>query len=284
MTMIARGLLLRVYRYLGIRDSEERKKLINEAMYYLENDREHFIELMDPESADASPDIDQGQICRMVPVAQLSTSEPHGDCTKESVVTLYLLVIDDDVMLALEHTLHTLHDNSSKDIHPFPVYQITNLPRVPRNMCVLPPQAIQPMATPAQKEQYVKIFMAYAKLARHLPLNYTPHNTERAMWHLENSPVVMVRVEEQVYTGSLVPLARSEISENGERPGFLRRCYAELLFMATKTESFYLIRYRSQLLPADKRMPVLPTLEDRMRYAKATLKEIDATLHPLYND
>lgn len=280
-----RGLILRAYRHLGVRiNPSNHDNLVRQAARYLSVDREHFIELSNPEDPDPGAKIERGWVCRLVPLAQQVISNQRTDCTRKYCLTLYLLAAGKVALYVLGCSLQTLYSIDRQNSYDFPTYRVTDLQSVPKTLTVLPPDQIRPVATDRQRDHYGNIFVAFAKFVRDLPLNYIPHNTERAMWQLEHAQEVTLKVSGQACTGRLVPLARGGYTEFEVRPGLIRKSITEFCFMVTPTESFYLVHLRSRYLTCTKDGSEPCILKEHDTYSRIELDEIHTPLQPLYNN
>ena len=208
MTKTIRSMLRKAYRYFGVNEATEVNRRVKDALEYMEQDREHYIELVDVDEPDRETSIKMGVVCKLIPIAQ----ESILNCTDHSTVlytrTLMLRVLKTDVQYVLCYETGRSSQDSEVSIDGFPIYQAASLEQMKKEMDVILPRQVQPVPNAQQWNNYCHIFEAYTRLLCKMPLNFTPHNTERAFWDLDHSKPVTITADGHSYTGKLVELAK----------------------------------------------------------------------------
>lgn len=286
-------LIFPIYTQLGLNTVSEKGRLLRKVMRYLEQDREHFVEIEDPEDAPFSPDSEQGIIGKLAPLAQRETTDEDELHREDITETLFVMVTADKQPLLLHSVERTfLSKETGERSYRFPTFRILEQGLSPDGLVPQDPEAICPIATEHSWNVYCMAFYAFDRLTRHLHPSKVPHKTERAMVVLKHTEKESVPLNDTVYCGKLLPLAiEAEITplqaEDGETT-----TVDHLLLLVTEDHAYYVLKTVTTYT-AYKKTPLddapLDTLfqpdspEVKTFYKMLDLNDIAKPMFALYN-
>lgn len=282
-------MLRRAYRRLGIRETEM-STWIRRAKEYLQQDREHYVEMTDEEEPDYQNTLESGQICRMVPLGRQVIRDQGKDCDQEYTMVLSLMVTEDTVRYIGGYTMDKLFRDPRENQYGYPIYCETALESIKKTMQPLPPQEIRPLATPRDWEIYGMVFMGIARFARQYSLNFIPHKTERAVRMLTHILETELTVGDDTLRGKLLPLARDRYEAQEYGKDYSHSSRRELCLLVTSERQMYLLKtyhtyqYFKKVELMDKPGTFVDVpQEDKqtITYAYTTLEQIRGKMHLL---
>ena len=265
-----------------------------QAVSYLMTDREHYIELADPDTPEYQISLHLGRICHLVPLAIRLSKETGADSVCHKSEVLHLVVTENEAEYAIETSSRREYTNPKKeDTYRTPIYRRTALADLGEGFVALPPEQIAPVATKRRRDIFGMIFMAIAKFGKQLHIYSIPAKTERAMFYSCLAPDVTILVDGNAVTGKWVPLAREDSLYDTYREDHRYSWYRELGLMITPVSQFYVMKthhiyryFRKNVY--DKDTPGACSYEDAGEkqedtYQRVELDQIKGDLYPQYH-
>lgn len=270
-----RRMLRAAYRYFGITQATEINQLVRRAIEHMDNDREYYIEKVDVEDPDYGNSVKYGVICKLIPIAREQLIDEEGDKSQIHTLTLMLLVTKVDACYVNCYEAAYYNKAEKTQEFAFPVYQDAVLKNMKRDMEVLPPWQLRPIATADQWDNYCHIFHAYMRMLRNIHLNFTPRSTERAVWALDHADPVTIQTSEQSYTGKLVELAYGMRKRQKLEDGSRQFTETRICYMVTEKETLFLTKLCCRTFNG--------TAEAREEdfYTRIQLEDIMTDMHPM---
>lgn len=265
-----------------------------QAMEYLLVDREHYIQLGDPDTPEYQISLHLGVICHLVPLALRLSKETHKDALCHKSEILHLVLTGDKAEYAIETSSRWEYtDPEKEESYRYPIYRRTTLEDLGEGFEPMPPEQIAPVATRRRREIFGMIFMAIAKYSEKLHINAIPAKTERAMFYSYFAPDTTITLEGESVTGKWIPLAKENSLYETYREDHRYSWCRELGLLITPLTQFYVMqthhvyRYFRKII-YDKDIPGACSYEDtgekqEKTYEKVALDQIQGELFPLYN-
>ena len=267
------------------------RQFCREAVEYLLTDRDHYIQLANPDTPEYEITVRMGMICRMVPLAIRLSEESHKNavCHKSEVV--HLVVTPDKAEYAIETASRWEYtDPEKEDSYRYPVYRRTSLEDLGKGFMPLLPQQITPCATKRRREIFGMMFMAIAKFSGKYHINTIPARTEQAMFYSLLAPDTQLSVDGKAYTGKWIPLAKENSLYETYREDHRYSWRRELGLMITPLTQFYVLkthhvyRYFRKII-YDKDIPGACSYEDtgekqESTYEKVELDQVQGDMYP----
>ena len=210
MTDLIKKMLAEAYRHLGIADKKENDRLVEAAVHYLTNDREHYIEIAEPDRPEYLTSSEQGVICNIVPLARSVITDKAKTYREVFTTTLYLVVTTETADYVHAYTKEKFYDDPAKNTHTHSFYRYTKLSQLTDSLKPLPPEQIIPIATPRDWEIFRMAFAAYAKFCGSYHINFIPQRAEQAMEHICYTPEETFTVDNREVTGKAIPLVYTQ--------------------------------------------------------------------------
>ncbi|MBR4864378.1 MAG: hypothetical protein IKU07_07370 [Oscillospiraceae bacterium] len=286
-------LLYPLYDKLGLDTVTEKMRMLRKVNKYLEQDREHFVEIESPEDPPFISDPERGLIGKLAPVAQRQTID-EDDFHMESVTETVSVMVTNDNQLLLLYSIERAYLSKTEDewSFRFPTYR-TLEPDLPTDgLEVCSPEFLRPIADAHYWDAYCKAFYAFERLTRHMHPTYVPHKTERAMIVLKHANNETLFAGDMVFHGKVVPLAI------GSDPVVIRDDEGEtkqseqLCLLVEDQDVRYLMKTITAYTPAKKTpygndpLDIFDLPEEtqtKETYREIHLEEIDMQLLSLYN-
>lgn len=280
-------LLAEAYTALGIQNEKQQAKLVRQAQDYLRCDREHYIELTRENLPSYRINESHGKICKLVPLAQCVIREQKGEYTDETTVVLALMVERNRQDFVYIHSYVCQAENPEETSYTLPSYYYADLQNLIKNLRVMPPQDIRPVATAFEWECYCNVFMAFMKLCRDQVENTIPHKTERAMASFRYAETEEVTLDEGVIQAKLLPLASSYQSTPVMKEDHRYSTRKELCLLTQGEEIEYVLRithiYQYFKNVGGEDWDFLDDHQkQKLEYRIITWDEIPEDVHPLY--
>ena len=201
-------LVLPFLEKLGVDTVTKRMRLLRKVDNYLEQDREHFVEIENPEDPPFTSTPENGLVGKLAPLAQrmqVEEDEHHMECITETVSVMVTTGGNTLLLYSIERAHLSKADNDWS--FRFPTYRLVEPGLFLEGLEAHSPEKLRPIATDLSWEAYCMVFYAYERITRHLHPSYVPHKTERAMLVLKHTTEETYTVKDTVYRGRLVPLA-----------------------------------------------------------------------------
>ena len=229
------------YAALGIADPAVRQDMVRSAIDYLGTDREHYIvvsEFCDPEDIDD----EQGIICRIVPLAQRTTTNQNKSYSSITTSTLCLMVTDNRCNFVIRTEKKYNHKKPRYESFSYPVYYRVGLSELSDDLQCLPPEQLIPPATAQEREVFGMLLMGIAKVACTRQISQLCLKAEQLMEELKHVPDTEITIEKQRLRGRQLVLA-SELDINVRHEKNRRHSYqrALLLFVTKDSENYVLM-------------------------------------------
>lgn len=292
MTAKISHMLMEAYAQLGILQVKDMESRAKEAVRYLLQDREHYIEVGEPDTPEYLISTPQGVICHMVPLARKVIREQREHCVKEQTYVLSLMATENTVRYVSSLFLATLYPDAADNTFRFPIYRYVQLADFPKDLEVLPPRQIRPIATTPQREALGMVFMAIAKFSKNLDINMIPHKTERALLAAEHAPKTQLTIDGRSLCGKLIPLATENSLWDEMREDHRYSYSRKLCILLTEENPRYVLKthhiynYFRKIIYDDEPggCAYEPTEQKQeSTYQYVCLEDVPQTLHPLYN-
>jgi hypothetical protein len=260
---------------------------------YLLADRDHYIQLAEPDTPEYEITVLMGSICRLVPLAIRMSKESHKDSVCHKSEILHLVITEDKAEYAIETSSRWVYTEAGKeDSYRYPVYRRTSLETLGGGFMPLLPEQITPCATKRRREIFGMIFMAIAKFSNNCHINSIPARTEKAMFYSLLAPDVTLSVDGKTYTGKWIPLARENSLYETYREDHRYSWRRELGLMITPLTQFYVMkthhvyRYFRKII-YDKDIPGACSYEDtgekqECSYEMVELDQIQGEMYPQF--
>lgn len=236
------AMLTQAYARLGITDTSQIQPWVRQALHYFNDDRERYIEVVEPDVPEYLITVNHGVICKLIPLARSVTTEQDEKYTKQNTTVFALMVSEDEIRYVWRCHTDYLAANPADNSYRFPIYRYATLDEIKGDLHVLPPYQITPVATPHQLEIYKMIFLAMAKFCGHMSINHIPHKTERAMLAIGYSMAQAVTVSHQPLQGKLVTLATGKNAKTQIRKDHRYTCTKDLCLFVMEQRAYYLLK------------------------------------------
>ena len=270
----------------------EKRKWTRKAVSYLMTDRQHYIQLADPDTPEYQISLHLGIICYLVPLALRLSKQTHKDAVCHQCQILHLVVTGETAQYAIETSSRWEYKDPEKENYRYPVYRRAKLTDLEEGFVAMDPEKIVPSASGRQREIFGMIFAAIAKFGEKLPINAIPAKTERAMFSIPMAPEKAVPVDGKPITGKWIPLARENAMYEEYRQDHRYSRHRELGLVVTSLSQCYVLKthhiYRYfRKIPYDD-SPGAFRYEDtgvkqEDTYQKVDLDQVRGNLSPLYN-
>lgn len=232
-------MLSNAYIMLGVGDKKQLEQYVKEAQDYLQQDREHYIELSDEE---APATLEHGKICKLVPLAQRVEKTRYLEYTQESRLIFALMVAEDEQDYVYIQSSADLYKNPKENCYTYPHYIYADLQNPVEGLQVTSPKNIQSITTEFEWDCYCIVFAAYMKLCKQCEKNVIPHKTERAMLLYKNAKKETVHLGKKIVSGKLLPLAISDSFQHALHTDHRRSSRTELCLLTEGKEINYVLR------------------------------------------
>lgn len=284
-------MLVEAYHRLGINNVWELDARSKEALEYLDADREHYIEVADPDTPEYLITTNFGVICKLIPLAREIIRDQKKDYVQEHTTVFSLMLSDSGNHYVYSDSYAKLYANASQNSYSYPVYRYTELENVPEGLQLCSPQEIRPAASALDREAYAMMFTAFAHLNQSDDSNSIPHKTERAMQVYTRTPPQELTVAGNNYSGKLVPLAWEESMWEQPRKDHRYSYRKELCLLITQEKPYYILKthhtyhYFRKVIYDDvpggcSYEPTDQTQE--LTYAFVAPSDLPQDMHPLY--
>lgn len=210
MTDHIQKMLADAYRHLGITDKKENDRLVEAAVSYLTNDREHYIEIAEADRPEYLTSSNQGVICSIVPLARSVNTAKAKTYREVLTATLYLVVTPETADYVHAYTKEKLYGDPAENTHTHPFYRYTRLSELIDGLKPLPPEQIEPIATPRDWEIFRMAFAVYARFCKDYHINFIPQRTEQTMELMRYTPEETFTVDNRKVTGKAIPLVYTQ--------------------------------------------------------------------------
>lgn len=237
-------MLADAYYRLGVKGNGHIHIQIRHAWEYFMDDREHFIEVVEPKVPEYEITPLKGVICRMIPLARSVTTEAEQTYTRRKTTVLNLMITEEEARYVLSQATDKLTADPMDCQYGYPTYRFASLEDITPALQVLSPQEIRPLATPEEWKIYGMIFAAIAKYSRHLDNHYIPHKTERAMLTVKYSVPAELSIGGKTLQGKLIPLAQQLSTQEEMRQDHQYGCTKDLCLWIGNAAPQYLLRTR----------------------------------------
>lgn len=238
------SMLTEAYYQLGIQRVKELEGWVNEAMRYLSEDREHYIEAVEPEIPEHAISVRDGRICKLIPLAREVTEEQKKDHLRRNTRIVSVMVTETAVRYVRADYCEEIYPDAADNTYSCPVYNYIELEDISRKLQVCAPGDIRPPATQKDWEIFCRIFEAFARLCRDQYVNVTPHKTERAMLAASHRPVEELTVDGEKIVGKVIPLATSQSLEEEADGDHRHSRHRELNLLVAGENIQYLMKIR----------------------------------------
>lgn len=242
MTDHIQNMLADAYRYLGITDKKENGRLVEAAVHYLTNDREHYIEIAEADWPEYLVSSNQGVICHMVPLARSVTADNSRSYREVFTSILYLVVTPETSDYVHAYIKQKLYDDPAENTHTYPFYRYTTLSKLVDRLIPLPPERIVPIATPRDWEIFRMVFAVYARFCKDYPLNFIPQRTEQTMECISYTPEETFTVDNREITGKAIPLVYTQLFQNPLQQDRRISIYQRLYLLLTDDAPRYMLQ------------------------------------------
>lgn len=273
-------------------NAPEKRKWTRQAVTYLMTDRQHYIQLADPDMPEYQISLHLGIICYLVPLAIRLSQQNHKDAVCHQCQILHLVVTGETAEYAIETSSRWEYKDPEKENYRYPVYRRTKLTDLEAGFVAMDPEKIVPSASRRQREIFGMIFAAIAKFGAKLHINAIPAKTERAMFTLPMAPERAVPVDGKPITGKWIPLAREDALYEEYREDHRYSWHRELGLVVTSLSQFYVLkthhvyRYFRKIecddFPGEFRYEDTGEKQEDT-YQKVDLDQVQGELSPLYN-
>lgn len=270
----------------------EKKKWTRQAVSYLLTDRQHYIQLADPDTPEYQISLHLGIICYRVPLAIRLSKQTHKDAVCHQCQILHLVVMGEKAEYAIETSSRWEYKDPEKENYRYPVYRRTGLTDLEDGFLAMEPEKIVPSASRRQREIFGMIFTAIAKFGAKLHINAIPDKTERAMFTIPMAPEKAVPVDGKPITGKWIPLARENAMYEEYREDHRYSWSRELGLVVTSLGQFYVLkthhvyRYFRKIpyddIPGEFRYEEAGEKQEAT-YQRVELDQVLGDLSPLYN-
>lgn len=237
-----KSMLADAYSRLGVKSAQRMNIQILQALDYFKNDRERFIEVVEPDVPEYKITPLNGVVCRMIPLARSVTIETEQSYTRRKTTVLDLMITEREARYVLSHSTDKLTADPMDCQYQYPTYRFASLEDITPALQVLSPQAIRSLATTEEREIYGMIFAGIEKYSHHLSFNYIPHKTERAMPAVKYTVPVELSIGENTLQGKLIPLAQQLSMQDEMRQDHRYGCIKCLCLWIGNAAPQYLLR------------------------------------------
>ena len=284
-------MLAEAYRRLGIQEVQKIQKWVADAVKYLEQDREHYIETVDSDKPEYYSTIENGVICHMVPLAQEIIQDQLEDHIREHKAVFSLMVAGEEVRYVYEYSYGDLYSDPSMNTYSYSVCRYTELDEIRKELCADAPDRIRPVSTASEWEVFGHLFMAFVKFGKELHINAIPHKTERAMLAASHARPEELTVDGSCITGKLVPIAREHSLWEELREDHRYSYRKELCLLISEDAPKYLLKthhvyhyFRKVILDDAPGGCVYEPTEEKQEitYEFVTLEDVPQRMYPLY--
>lgn len=214
MTDQIRKMLADAYHHLGICDQKENDRLVEASIHYLSKDREHYIEIAEEEQPEYLATHDQGVICKLIPLARSVVTDRTRVYREVFTATLYLAVTEKRADYVHAYTKDKLYKDPKRNSHTYPFYRYTQLSKLANDLKPLPPEQIEPIATPRSWQIFCMAFAAYVKFCKDRHINFIPLHAEQVMEQVRHAPNETFTIDNATYSGKAIPLVYSRFFAN----------------------------------------------------------------------
>lgn len=238
------AMLIEAYWKLGCSSVTEIDARIKAALDYLEQDREHYIEIAGSDTPDYFITTRNGVICKMVPLAREIITDEEEDHIRQHTSIFSLMIADSTIRYVYSYSYTKTYADPAQNTSSHPIYHFAELTDIRKNLHVYAPCEIRPIATAWDWEIYGMMFAVFARLNRSQSLNSIPHKTERAASAVAPAIPESITVNGKAMRGKLVPLAWDESMRSQMRKDHQYSCSKELHLFITETDLHYLLKIR----------------------------------------
>lgn len=242
MTEPIEKMLADAYRYLGITDKKENDRLVEAAVNYLSNDREHYIEIAEADQPEYLFSSKQGVICNMVPLARSVITDKAKTYREIFTATLYLVVTTEKADYVYAYTKEKLYDDPAENTHTHPFYRYTQLSEQIDSLKPLPPEQIVPIATPRDWEIFRMAFAVYARFCKDYHINFIPQHAEQTMEYIRYTPEETFTVDNRKVTGKAIPLVYTQFFQKPLQQDRRISIYQRLYLLLTDGAPRYMLQ------------------------------------------
>ncbi len=283
-------ILYPLYEKMGIRTVAEKMELTRGIDRYLQRDREHFVELEEPEDSPFFSTPERGFVCNLVPLAHATRYRKGGLHRVEETICLVVTNLDPPCLVHSTAEVHMQEKGEAQSFR-FPVYRLFPADGQVEGMKPDQPQEIRPIATDLDGKVYCMLFYAFERVTRKLSELYVPHKTERAMFILNHIGPKTVIIENEKVSGKLLPIAIQWDAAVTREPKREVRVREEAMLFVTETDARYVMKKKTQIrnisaapfgsdpdgyIPEDE-------AENFDTYRYIALEDIDTNLSAHYN-
>ena len=286
-------LLFPLWEKAEITTTKEKLQLLRKVIKYIEQDREHFIELESPDAPPFLSEPENGIIGKLVPVAQRVTTDEDQFHRENIAETLSVMVANGGAPVLLYSTERAHFDKHDEEwSFRYPTYHVVESDLTMDDLTPGEPTTFRPVASDFTWQVYCMLFHGFARLTPNLHPTYVPHKTEHAMLTLHYAEMEAVTIDETVYYGKLIPMAiaaepSTQYGENGETT-----IQQKLYLLVTREEAHYVIKTETTYVPykdlpgGNDPLDILAQSEPAQisaTYQIIALESIDTRMFPLYN-
>lgn len=290
MKLAISDMLIEGYYRLGIKNVRQLDRRVRDALDYLARDRERYIEVAEPDIPESRVTIDNGLICKLIPMARMVTRKREGERTRRETCILSLLVAENVLRYVYTSFFELRYDDPEQNSYSYPMHRYTELEDFQPGLRTFPAQRIRPVSTPREWKVFAAMFAAFDRLCWERPINWIPHKTERAMFAAGYIKPETVDVEGTAVTGKVIVLAEGEPLAQLQ-PDHRRSLRDTLCLLITEEDIRYLVKthchynyFRKVILDDAPGGCIYEPAGEKQEttYRFTTLEDIRKDMRPLY--